>query len=399
METMISVEQALKFIEDNVKPLKPVVMKLEEALGLVVSSDIYSPLDIPAFPQSSMDGYAIAFEEGITDYIISGEIPAGFEKATTLSKGSAARIFTGAPVPQGANTVVMQEKTIVSSGIVKITDDKLQKGNNVRLVGTEMRKGQLALAKGSKLNPLSIGLLAGLGIDKVSVYPKPRVGIIITGNELQKPGTALSFGQVYDSNSYSLRAALLQQNIEVLHLLQSIDDINKLSTQLNTLLENSDLILLVGGVSVGDYDFTLPAFEKCGVTPIFHKIKQKPGKPLLFGKKENVIVFGLPGNPASVMTCFYEYLLTAIGIMTSSNLSLKSKEAKLEEGYIKPQGLTCFLKAYYDGQSVRIQTGQESYKLSSFAEANCLVVLPQESREVIAGEIVTVHLLPHSKYQ
>lgn len=395
METMISVEQTLKFIEANVKPLEPVVKNLEEALGHVVSSDIYSPLDIPAFPQSSMDGYAFAYEEGVTDYTIAGEIPAGFETATTLSKGSAARIFTGAPVPEGADTVVMQEKTIVNTGIVRITDEKLQKGNNVRLVGTEMRKGQLALTKGSILNPLSIGLLAGLGIDKVSVYPKPRVGIIITGNELQKPGKALSHGQVYDSNSYSLRAALQQLDIEVLHLLQTIDNLDKLSSQLNQLLENSDLVLLVGGVSVGDYDFTLPAFEKCGVTPIFHKIKQKPGKPLLFGKKENVIVFGLPGNPASVMTCFYEYLLPAIGKMTSYNISLKRIEAKLEEGYIKPQGLTCFLKAYYNGQSVRIQTGQESYKLSSFSEANCLVVLPEESREVIAGEIVNVHLLPH----
>lgn len=394
METMISVEQTLKFIEANVKPLEPVVKNLEEALGHVVSSDIYSPLDIPAFPQSSMDGYAFAYEEGVTDYTIAGEIPAGFETATTLSKGSAARIFTGAPVPEGADTVVMQEKTIVNTGIVRITDEKLQKGNNVRLVGTEMRKGQLALTKGSILNPLSIGLLAGLGIDKVSVYPKPRVGIIITGNELQKPGKALSHGQVYDSNSYSLRAALQQLDIEVLHLLQTIDNLDKLSSQLNQLLENSDLVLLVGGVSVGDYDFTLPAFEKCGVTPIFHKIKQKPGKPLLFGKKENVIVFGLPGNPASVMTCFYEYLLPAIGKMTSYNISLKRIEAKLEEGYIKPQGLTCFLKAYYNGQSVRIQTGQESYKLSSFSEANCLVVLPEESREVIAGEIVNVHLLP-----
>jgi molybdopterin molybdotransferase len=396
MEMMISVEEALKFIEENVKPLEPVLKKLEEACDLVVVNDTYSPLDIPAFPQSSMDGYAFAFEEGITNYSIAGEIPAGFETITTLAKGTAARIFTGAPVPLGADTVVMQEKTIITPGIVSITDEKLQKGANVRLVGTEMRKGQLALGEGSKLNPVSIGLLAGLGIDSVLVYPKPRVGIIITGNELQKPGEPLAYGQVYDSNSYSLRAALHQLGIEEIQLLQSNDDVDKLSTQLNDLLENSDLVLLVGGVSVGDYDFTLPAFEKCGVEPIFHKIKQKPGKPLLFGKKENVIVFGLPGNPASVMTCFYEYLLPAIGKMTSSNISVKSVEAKLEEGYAKPNGLTCFLKAYYNGQTVRIQTGQESYKLSSFAEANCLAVLPEKSTEVKAGEVVKVHLLPHS---
>lgn len=395
METMISVEQALKRIEENVHPLAPVEKNLEDACGLIVANNIFSPLDIPAFPQSNMDGYAFAYEEGVIEYAITGEIPAGLELATTLSKNSAARIFTGAPVPQGADTVVMQEKTIVNSGIVKITDDKILKGNNIRLVGSEMRKGQLAVEKGSKLSPITIGLLAGLGIDKVSVYPKPKVGIIITGNELQKPGIPLSHGQVYDSNSYSLRAAFHQQDIEVLHLLQSNDDVEKLSKQLNALLENSDLVLLVGGVSVGDYDFTLPAFEKCGVTPVFHKIKQKPGKPLLFGKKENTIVFGLPGNPASVMTCFYEYLLPAIGWMTSSNISVKNIKAKLEEGYVKPQGLTCFLKAYYNGQTVRIQTGQESYKLSSFAEANCLVVISAESKEVMAGEIVTVHLLPH----
>ena len=151
---------------------------------------------------------------------------------------------------------------------------------------------------------------------------------------------------------------------------------------------------MTGGVSVGDYDFTMGAFEACAVTSHFHKIKQKPGKPLLFGSNGQRVVFGLPGNPASVLTCFYEYVLPAISIMTGKAQEMIVREATLEHAHRKPAGLTHFLKAKVEGDSVTLKGGQESYKLSSFAEANCIAVLPEEATEFAAGQRIEVHIIP-----
>ena len=394
METLITVERALSLIKDHVLPLGAVKVTLKEANGLTLAEDIISTIDIPAFPQSNMDGYAFAFEEGVTQYVLVGEMAAGSNQAIELAKGTAVRIFTGAAVPVGADTVLMQEKAKIESGNLIVLDEKLTLGNNVRPAGSEIQKDKTALAKGTILKPANIGFLAGIGVDKVLVYPKPKIGILVTGNELQQPGLPLSYGQVYESNSYTLSAALKEQQIEQIKMVQAPDDLNILATQLSDLLIAADILLMTGGVSVGDYDFTLSAFEKNGINPIFHKIKQKPGKPLLFGMKGNKLVFGLPGNPASVLTCFYEYVLPALGILTKQANSLKQITATISHDIKKPIGLTHFLKAFYDGKEVVIRTGQESYKLSSYATANCLAVLPEECDQVKAGDLITIHLLP-----
>lgn len=394
MKQMISVKEALAFITDNTRPLPPVSIPLKDANGLVIAEAIYAPIDIPAYPQSGMDGYAFAFEEGRTTYQLSGEVPAGDSRSIEIAKGTAIRIFTGAPVPPGADTVVMQEKTKVVDGTLYIQDENIRMGLNLRPKAAEIKKDSLAIKNGTKLQPVIIGFLAGLGINHVLVYPRPRVGVLVTGNELQSPGQPLSYGQVYDSNSYSLKAALNQLYINEILFRQSSDNIEQLKTQLAELLECSDLVLMVGGVSVGDYDFTLKAFEHCGVDPIFHKIKQKPGKPLLFGKKGAQLVFGLPGNPASVMTCFYNYVLPAIGILSQTNSALKTLIVPVKGDFQKPAGLSHFLKAYFDGTEVSIELGQESYKLSSFVRSNCLLYLEEETTVVKAGSIVTIYLLP-----
>ncbi len=394
MKQMISVKEALEIIADNTLPLAPVFIPLKQANGLVIAEDLFAPIDIPAFPQSGMDGYAFAFEEGKTSYQLNGEVPAGDNRSIEVTKGTAIRIFTGAPVPPGADTVVMQEKTKIIDGILHIQDENIKMGLNVRPRGAEIKEASLAIESGTKLNPVAIGFLAGLGINQVFVYPRPRVGVLVTGNELQSPGQPLSYGQVYDSNSYSLKAAMNQVYIDNIEFRQSKDDIEQLTTQLAQLLEISDLVLMVGGVSVGDYDFTLKAFERCGVAPIFHKIKQKPGKPLLFGKKGEQLVFGLPGNPASVMTCFYKYVLPAIGILSQTGENLKTLQVPILEDFQKPTGLGFFLKAYFDGQTVSIKPGQESFKLSSFVQSNCLLYVEEGVTEVKAGSTVSIHLLP-----
>ncbi|MDI5949763.1 molybdopterin molybdotransferase MoeA [Flavobacterium yafengii] len=394
METMISVHSALELITNHVKSLPVEVMQLEKANGFVLAEDIYAPENVPAFPQSSMDGYAFAFDNNRSDYKIVGEIAAGSKQTFELKQGEAVRIFTGAAVPLAADTVLMQEKALVESDKLTVNDESLNKGTNLRSIGSEIKKGTKALEKGTVLKPATIGFLASMGIAKVKVYPNPSVGILVTGNELRLPGEDLEYGQVFESNSFTLQSALNQLNINNVTIYRSEDNLNQLQTLLSQILEVNDLVLISGGVSVGDYDFTMDALEKCDVNAVFHKIKQKPGKPLLFGTKADKVIFGLPGNPASVLTCFYEYVLPAIGIMTERNVKLQAKKMVLTQEYQKQVGMTHFLKASHNNDLVYLETGQESYKLSSFANANCLAIIPENTSKIESGQEIEVHLFP-----
>lgn len=391
---MISVGEALDCIRKSVLPLLPVRADLKTATGLTLSEDIFCAYDIPAYPQSNVDGYALAFQSDIDQYEIVGEIAAGSDQHVPLKPGKAVRIFTGAAVPDGADTVIMQEKVKVEGGILHIPKGSCTTGDHVRPVGSEMKKGQKALSQGEVLFPARIGFLAGIGVSLVHVFPRPRISIIVTGNEIVENGADLSYGQVYDSNSWTLRACLEQYKCLDITVLRSGDDPKQLMDVMSNALSTSDLILVTGGVSVGDYDFTGNVFDLLGITKLFHKVKQKPGKPLLYGMKGTTVVFGLPGNPASVLTCFYEYVLPALGILMRQDLSMKITRARLTLDHEKPIGLTHFLKGVLRDQEVTLQKGQESYKLSSFATANCLIVLPEQETQFAKGDLVEVHLIP-----
>jgi molybdopterin molybdotransferase len=317
---------------------------------------------------------------------------AGSNREFVLKQGEAIRIFTGAAVPAGADTVLVQEKAKVEDGKLFIEDPNLTVGANVRPVGSEIMRGNLALPKDSLLTPAAIGFLAGMGIVEVLAHPLPRVSVIVTGNELQTPGNPLEYGQVYEANSFTLLSALANLNVSPIAIYRCGDDLDHLTEILDNALEASDVVLMTGGVSVGDYDFTALAFDACGVQKIFHKIKQKPGKPILFGQKDSKLVFGLPGNPASVLTCFYQYVLTAFGKMTGKHLNLPVVHATLKEPFKKPAGLTHFLKGFYENGVVELLSGQESYKLNSFAKANCLAEVAEEIGALEAGSMVRVHL-------
>jgi molybdopterin molybdotransferase len=393
---MISVSEARKIIIEHTDRFSSSKVPLEKAGGHVLAEDIYSPIDMPAYPQSSMDGYALTFG-GYGQYQsleVIGVVAAGNPDQFLLHSDKAVRIFTGAPVPEGADTVVIQEKSRVENGLLIIDDQQLKAGDNVRAKGSEIKTGALALAQHAVLTPAAIGFLAGLGITEVNVYSSPVVSIIVTGNELQQPGLPLKYGQVYESNSFTLKAALARFQISDVKILRAEDSLEKLSGKLREALSESDIVLLTGGISVGDYDFVLQASEQCGITRIFHKIKQKPGKPIYFGKKGKKLIFGLPGNPASVLTCFYEYVCPAIEKLTMRSSSLKTIHAPLNGNYKKAAGLTHFLKGFYDGHTASFLDAQESFRLSSFARANCLIVIPEETTECKQDEIVALHLLP-----
>ncbi|MDP1744957.1 MAG: molybdopterin molybdotransferase MoeA [Bacteroidota bacterium] len=397
---MLSVEKAKQAVIENIHLLSVENISIDNAYGYVLAEDIYSPLALPPFNQSAMDGYAFIFEDFKNNLQINiiAEVAAGDSFKGTLKSGQAIRIFTGAPVPNGADCIVMQEKVTLENDRLQILDIAIKQYANIRSKGSQIEKTELALAKGISLTAAAIGFIAGMGITDVHVVRKPKVKIIVTGSELQKPGNILTGGQIYESNSYSIIAALKSIGIST-EGAQSVPD-NEAET--NTIIANSidscDILLLSGGISVGDYDFVERALKKLEVQTVFYKVKQKPGKPLYFGKYNNTYIFALPGNPAAVLTCFYEYVYPAIRLMMGSTLPYAIGGAQTQmpiaSDYLKKKGLSFFLKGKISDNTVIPLDGQESYILSSFASADCLIYLPEESENIKAGQLVEVHKLP-----
>jgi len=399
---MISVHEAKEIVSNSTPELAAVKTVLSEADGKVLAEDVLALVDIPAFPQSSMDGYAFSFEgwKQHKKLKIVGEVAAGANKKISLTAGDAVRIFTGGAVPMGADTVVMQEKAKAHNEELIIEDETLQVGTSVRPKGSEIKAGTLALEKESTLSPAAIGFLAGIGIAEVKVYPNPSISIIITGNELQQPGKRLEQGQVYESNSFMLKAVLKQLQIEQVQVSYAVDNPKIVTSSLQKALRENDVVLLTGGISVGDYDFVLQATKECEVEKLFHRVKQRPGKPLYFGMKAvqddtvTKLVFALPGNPSSVLTCFYQYVALALEKLSRRKKILRSFRAPLSRPFQKTAGLTHFLKGVYDGMTATPLDAQESYRLRSFAIANCLIQVDEDITSLKEGEMVDVYLLP-----
>lgn len=392
---MIPVEEAQDLLLKNIHTLPIVMMELGHALHYTTSSDILSPLDSPPFDQSAMDGYAIQYTDNYLEnkYPIQGTIAAGNTNQISLKENHALRIMTGAAMPELADTVVIQENVSVENNHIVIHDAQLQAGANVRKRGSQIQAQQIAMPRNTKLNPANIAYLTHLGIRHVQVYKQPRITIIVTGKELVKAGTPLQFGQVYESNSIFLKLALSEQMIHTAEIIYVDDDLQELSDCIQKVLNNTDMLLLTGGISVGDFDFVQEALLQNHVEKIFYKVKQKPGKPLYFGKKENTIIFALPGNPASVLSCYYNYVLPSLKLFANQrNVFQKNLRLPLTHDYTKKGSLTHFLKAKTDGTSVTITEHQESYKLNAFVEANCLVKLEAEKNNFLKNDYVEVNI-------
>lgn len=394
---MISVEEAKGHVLANSFCLKTCLENVSNTLGSVLSEDVVAPISIPPFDQSGMDGYALSYEDYRLQRKIEivGEVPAGVIYHGSVNAGNSVRIFTGAALPQGTDTVVMQEHIAISNDRLIFNVSTLVPGSNVHCKGSQIKRGEIALEKGTLMTPGGIGYLSALGINAVNVYSKPRVSIIITGNELQQPGTILQEGKKFESNSFTVIAALQAMRINPQEIVYVGDNEKEISEKINHAVNSADLVLITGGISVGDYDFVAASLKSAGVENVFYKIKQKPGKPLFFGRREKTLVFGLPGNPASVLCCFYEYVYPALQIMQGKKeLFLPSTHLPLAKNYAKNIGLSFFLKSkMVDGKVVPLD-GQESYKLNSFAIADSLIYLPLEMENPVAGEIVEVHILP-----
>lgn len=380
---MISVSEARAIIEQNSFSLGTERAPLHAMLGRVIAEDIFAPIDTPPFRQSAMDGYACNTQntdclEGI---VLDGLSEAGNKVQTSLKPGTAQRIFTGAPLPLGADTVIMQEKVKQENALLWIDPIDFKAKLNIREQGSQLPKGALAIPANTRLNSGMIGFLAGLGITEVMTYKLPKIGLLITGKELVKPGAELAFGQIYESNSLLLQTALQEGNISVAQTLVIGDNWEETLEAVKHLISTCDMVLATGGISVGDFDFVGKAFEANGVATLFYKVKQKPGKPLFYGKIGLTHVFGLPGNPGSVLNCFYQYVVPCLR-KTIGLKPLSFEEAFLQKPWQKKAGLTHFLKGLAEGNLVKVLESQESYKLNAFVEANCLVEIPEEITEI-----------------
>jgi molybdopterin molybdotransferase len=389
---MISVEQALKAIDENVSVAKAIQMNLSKALGYVLAEDITSPMDMPPFPQSAMDGYAVKLN-GTNTFNLVGEVKAGDGHEPQLNQGEAIRIFTGAPVTASADLVVRQEDCNVVENVLEV--NPLPKtGANIRPKAEQTVSGDIALRKGQAINAAAIGYLATLGVTEVSVFPKPKVAILVTGNELVAPGQELNYGQIYESNAIMLQSALTNYGIEQSDVYRVKDDYESTSQQLDQMLKEYDVILCSGGISVGDYDFVGKALIELDVKEIFYKIKQKPGKPLFFGKKENALVFALPGNPAAALTCFNVYVIKALNLLTGKRpQGLVRIKKNITTDFSRKGDRAQFLKGSICGNEVAIMEGQSSAMLHTYALSNTLVFIPLEMTSVKKGEPVECILI------
>lgn len=393
---MISVNQAREILSENTERAEKKMVSLEDSLDLVVAENIISPIDVPSFDNSAMDGYVMEFDGQRKEWEMDGLIQAGDTSAKKIEKGKAARIFTGAKMPEGANTVIQQELVVSDekSGKIFYSSEKIQKGSNVRLKGSQCKEGELILKKGTKVTPGIIGLLASVGIAEIKIYFPPAVAFIITGDELKEVGTALQEGEIYNSNGPMLRALLKKVGIREIRAYKAADDKQELQQIINEALDKNEVILLSGGISVGDYDFVKECLEKSGIKELFYKIKQRPGKPFYAGKKERQHIFALPGNPASVLSCFNQYVKPTLAfIMGHEEVWKPDHILALGGEQTKKLGFTFFVKARKEGKKVQVLSGQQSFNLQAFNTANCLVELEEGAETVAAGTQVKVYEL------
>lgn len=389
---MISVQDAFSILQNNLPALQETDYSLVQARKHIVSENLFSAINMPPFRQSAMDGFALCLHDALI-YEIIGEIKAGDTHQVVLLPGQAVKIFTGAAVPDSAQAVIQIEKVTVKEQQL-LLETMVKPETNVRPVGEQIKFGELALEKGTLLNAAAIGFLAGLGFTSVKVFQKPRVAIVVTGNELVKPGLPLEYGKVYESNGIMLESALKESYFDKVNLYEVNDDLENTKNILQQALAENDVVLVSGGISVGDYDFVAAALKELAVETLFYKVNQKPGKPLFAGKQKDKLVFALPGNPAASLTCFYVYVLPTLSILSGKAPNYnQSTPIALAHDYSVNNSRCQFLKANIVGDEVSILSHQASSMLNSFSISNALVFVPDGTYDLKKGDMVDVYLL------
>jgi molybdopterin molybdotransferase len=390
----MSVTQARHYIEQFLSPVsETATVAIKDSLGRVLAVPVTSSLNVPGHDNSAMDGFAFRHAEAGNALRIIGTAFAGVPYTAEIPPGCCIKIMTGAVIPASLDTVIMQEHTSTQGEWVTLS--KLPAvGANIRLTGEDIAAGQTVLARGHKVQPADMGLLASLGIAEIEVYRKLKVAFFSTGDELVSVGQPLQQGQIYDSNRYSPQNVLQATKIEMHDLGNVADDPAALEKTLLQAAAEHDVVITTGGVSVGEADFMKQLLAEHGQV-LFWKINMKPGRPLAYGKIGHAHYFGLPGNPVSAMVTFYQFVQDALKHLAGS-ASLVRPTFKVEcvDAIKKATGRTEFQRGilFKQGADWKVKTtGQQgSGILSSMSLANCFIVLDEKTGALPAGALVDV---------
>lgn len=399
---MISASEAKDIILKNVNIKSPKKVPLSDALGLVLARDIKAANFLPPFSNSAMDGFAVkagdtkgASEKHPVRLKVIEDLPAGFSSRKLLKRDEAIRIMTGAPLPKGTDSVVMVEFTKSDGKYAEIFRE-VSYGENVRMKGEDVKKGEVVLRKGEAISPQQIGLLAALGFKDVIAFPRIKVSILATGEELIRLGEKLRPGKIRDANSYILSSLVSRTGAQPVRLGIVKDDPTAIERKIKQGLRN-DILLISGGVSVGDYDYVKIVLDKLGVKRFFWKVAMKPGKPVVFGTVKGKPVFGVPGNPVSAFICFIEFIAPAILKMMKRDHREIYETAILESDVKKEKGKRYFMSAVLTRQNgeyhVRPITPQNSAMLRPLSRANTILILDEKSDYIKSGKAVKVKIL------
>jgi len=406
---MITVKEAHEAIRASARSLPLERVSLASLEGRVLGEDVTAGFALPRFDNAAMDGFAVRWHDvqgaaGDTPVTLNviGEVAAGGSAEQVVGKGEALQIMTGAPMPAGADTVVVFEQT---SGFGKETVDVYKapkKCANVRYVGEEVAKGELLVRRGSRITVAEIGVLAAFGQSEVMVFRRPRIGLLTVGDELRMPGEPLVGASIYNSNLFSLEVGVRSAGAEVVLSRQLPDDPSLIANALEEALPQCDILLTAGGISTGEYDFMQEKLTGLGIRQRFWKVAQKPGKPFFFGDDpDGRLVFGLPGNPLSALVCFLEYVMPALAVMQDVPY-LGKIEARLASPFPVDRKRYRFLFGRVwqkdGGLSCSPSERTESHMITSLVGANCLIEAPAGEVPLPEGSVVTCNLLPWSTF-
>jgi molybdopterin molybdotransferase len=402
LSKLMPVEQAMQQLLFSIEPVSEMLnVRLEHAVGCVLAEDVVATMDVPPFDNSAMDGYAIRFEElkFSSTFERVGESLAGAPYQAQLHHGQCVRIMTGGVLPNGADTVIMQENTEVDGDSVTITVPPIY-GQSVRKAGEELTMGQVVLEKGRQLSSVDVGIMASLGYAKACVIRPLRVAVISTGDELKPLGAVLGEGEIYDSNRYAIIALLKKLGVEVIDIGCVADDKEKLAAAFIDADKRADAVITSGGVSVGDADYTKEVLEELGQIN-FWKLAIKPGKPFAFGRLPSSYFFGLPGNPVSSMVTLHQLVVPALQKLCNTSVREKeSYQATASKRFFKKPGRADYQRAVFardDSGILMVEPAgnQGSSILTSMNKANCYAILPQDSGAIDVGQPVTIQPFDH----